>query len=423
MQEKIIEHFIKITRLAHCSQQTEALFSYLVAFGKQRGYEVQSDESKNILIRKGEPKLALQAHYDMVCMGKAPQIETYVEEGWMYAKDSSLGADNGMAIAMMLMWIEQGEALEFLFTADEEIGLVGASNIDLELSASYMLNLDFEDEGIVCIGCAGGADLLAEHTFEKAGAYPYSYELSVSGLEGGHSGVEIHKNIPNAIKILADYLADKSVHIASAQGGERRNSIPSNIVMKLSSAEPLEENHWVKVKKLEEELTVYQSDDLLNLLIDFKHGIHAFNDKFNLPDTSINLAMVDFENGVANIECSSRAMSDEGLAQINAESLKLFEKYNFDAKMEYKYPSWKPEINSFTSAVNDAMIKEFGESKYEAIHAGLECGVLLERYPNIKFASIGPTIISPHSTREKVKLDSVGKIFNVVEEVILGLRV
>ena len=422
MQDKTIDNFIKITKLPHCSQKSDALFDYLVHFAKEQGYEVQSDEVKNILIKKGMPTLALQAHYDMVCMGKAPEIETYVKEGWMYAKESSLGADNGMAIAMMMTLMERGEELEFVLTSDEEIGLVGASAIALELEASYMLNLDFEDEGVVCIGCAGGADLLAEQSFYKSEAYEYNYELSVSGLAGGHSGVEIHKNIPNAIKVLAEYLEGKSVLVASCHGGERRNSIPTNIVMQLSSKEPLEGNHWVKVKLLENHLDVYESDDFLNLLFDFKHGVNSFNDEFNLPDTSINLAIVSFENGKATIESSSRAMSEEGLEEINEKYLQLFEKYNFSSSVEYKYPSWKPEINAFTSAVNDAMIKEFKESKYEAIHAGLECGMLLERYPHMKFASIGPTIVSPHSTHEKVKLDSVGKILKVVEEVALLMK-
>ena len=418
MQDNIIDNFIKITKLPHCSESADALFDYLINFAKEQGYEVQSDKTKNILIKKGNPRLALQAHYDMVCMGKAPQIDTYVKEGWMYAKESSLGADNGMAIAMMMSLMEQGRELEFVLTADEEIGLIGASAIALELSSSYMLNLDFEDEGVVCIGCAGGADLLAEKTFYEDEAFTYNYELSVSGLEGGHSGVEIHKGIPNAIKVLAEYLADKSVKIASCEGGERRNSIPSNVVMKLSSEQPLAGNHWVTVQALDEELKVYESDDLLNLLLEFKHGVLHHNEEFNLPDTSINLALVHFENGSAKIECSSRAMSEEALEEINENYLALFEKHEFSTSVEYKYPSWKPEINSFTSIVNEAMEKEFIESRYEAIHAGLECGVLLERYPNMKFASIGPTIVSPHSTHEKVKLDSVGKIFKVVEEVI-----
>ena len=422
-QKQIIEYFIELTKIPHCSKSTNKLLEFLKNFALDRDYIVEIDEVNNILIKKEgtEPKLALQAHYDMVCMGKAPEIETYIEEGWMYARESSLGADNGMAIAMMMLLMEQGANVEFLLTSDEEIGLVGASAIELELSASYMLNLDSEDEGIVCIGCAGGADLLAQKSFAKAEAYEYSYELMVSGLQGGHSGVEIHKNIPNAIKVLADYLHDKSVKISSCYGGERRNSIPTKIVARLSSKEPLIESDLVKVKALDEPLEVYESDEFLNLIRAFKQGVHTDNEEFNLPDTSINLAIVNFENGEVNIECSSRAMSDEGLEEINSSSLKLFESYGFDALIEYKYPSWRPEINSFTSIVNDAMIKEFGSSRYEAIHAGLECGVLLSHYPDIKFASIGPTIVSPHSTHEKVELESVGKIFRVVEEVVSKL--
>ena len=423
MQNQIIEHFISLTKIPHCSQSTDKLLEFLEQFAKERGYLVEIDEVKNILIKPKEvkPKLALQAHYDMVCMGKAPNIETYIEDGWMYAKDSSLGADNGMAIAMMMTLMEQGVHVEFLLTSDEEIGLVGASAIELELSASFMLNLDFEDEGIVCIGCAGGADLLAEKTFPKAEAYAHNYELLVTGLQGGHSGVEIHKNIPNAIKILADYLRDKSVKIASCHGGERRNSIPTNIVMRLSSTELLEETNLVKIRVIDENIEVYESDAFLNLIMDFKHGVATHNEEFNLPDSSINLALVSFENGEAKIECSSRAMSDEGLEEINKSNLKLFEQYGFKASIEYKYPSWKPEVNEFTSLVHEEMQLVYGKSQYEAIHAGLECGVLLSRYPNIQFASIGPTIVSPHSTHEKIEIDSIGRIFRVVEGVVARL--
>ena len=418
MQEKIINHFISLTKVPHCSQNIGLLYKYLTDFAKNRGYLVESDEAKNILIKKGNPTLALQAHYDMVCMGEAPNIDTYIEEGWMGAKDSSLGADNGIAIAMMMQLMDDGAELEFVLTADEEVGLIGATAIELNVTSKYMLNIDFEDEGIVCIGCAGGADLIATKSFEKVEGYAYNYEVSVLGLAGGHSGVEIHKNIPNAIKILSDYLKDKDVYIASAHGGERRNSIPANVVMELSSKEPLNGNGIVEVKEIEASLTVYRSDDFLNFLDEFKHGIHKFNDEFNLADSSINLAMVSFEKGEVKVECSSRAMDEKGLEAINNGTEKLFNKYGFKSSIEYKYPAWKPEINEFTSSVNRAMIKEFGSSKYEAIHAGLECGVLLEHYPTIKFASIGPTIVSPHSTHEKVKIDSIGKIFAVIQEVI-----
>ena len=424
MNETIIDNFITLTKLPHCSQDADILFNFLVKFGEEKGYHVQSDGVKNILISKGSPKLALQAHYDMVCMGKAPKIETYVKDGWMYAKESSLGADNGMAIAMMMSLMEKGEELEFVLTADEEIGLIGAEAIAFELSSKYMLNIDFEDEGVVCIGCAGGADLIAKQSFyklEEEDAYRYSYEVSVLGLEGGHSGVDIAKNIPNAIKVLVNYLKDETVILSSCKGGERRNSIPANVVMRLSSKNPLKENKWVKVKALEEKLELYDSDDFLTLLQTFKHGVHDFNEAFNLPDTSINLAIVNFEKGQAQIECSSRAMNAEGLEKINSLTLELFQEHNFNTTLEYKYPSWKPEVNSFTSTVNDAMKEVFSKSSYEAIHAGLECGVLLERYPNIKFASIGPTIENPHSTRERVNLESVKKTFEVVEKIIKAL--
>ena len=417
----IIDNFITLTKLPHCSKNAKALFNFIVEYAKERDYVVESDKAENILIRKGHPTLALQAHYDMVCMGKAPNIETYVEEGWMYAKESSLGADNGIAIAMMMTLMEQGEELEFLLTSDEEIGLVGAGKLDFNLSCKYMLNVDFEDEGIVCIGCAGGADIVGTSKFVKTEADTFFYEVSVSGLVGGHSGVDIDKNIPNAIKLLAKYLSDKSVKVHSFEGGERRNSIPANASVVLSSSTELMGDDIVQVQKLDETFEVYESQDFLELLNAFKHGIHDYNDEFNLADTSINLAIVSFENGQAQIDCSSRAMNVEGQKSIDARTVELFEKYGFVTETEDKYSGWKPEINTFTSAVNDAMTEVFGSSKYEAIHAGLECGVILERYPNIKFASIGPNIAFPHSTREKVELASVEKTFKVIERLITKL--
>ena len=425
MYNEIIEYFMIITKLPHCSEKTNALFDYLVVFGKERGYDVFSDEAKNILIRKGKPTLALQAHYDMVCMGKAPNIETYIEEGWMYAKNSSLGADNGIAIAMMMVLMDKGEALEFVLTSDEEVGLVGASEIAFPLYATQMLNIDFEDESIVCIGCAGGADLIAEqknYKLEEEEGYLYNYEVSVRNLDGGHSGVDIDKGIPNAIKIIAEYLHEKEVLLSSCEGGERRNSIPANIIAKLSSKEPLFSNTWVEVKKLDEKLDLYDSADFLELLYAFKTGVHIYNDEFDLPDTSINLALVSFKEGAAKVECSSRSMNAEGLEGINELTEELFQKYGFNSSTEYKYPAWKPEINNFTKYVSDAMQKIFGKSTYEAIHAGLECGLLLERYPDIKFASIGPTIEYPHSTRERVNLESVEKTFNVLKEIIIKTK-
>lgn len=419
----IIDNFITLTKLPHCSSNADALFDFILNYAKEMGYKTEVDEAKNILITKGTPKLVVQAHYDMVCMGKAPNIETYVKDGWMYAKESSLGADNGIAIAMMMELMKRGEELEFVLTADEEIGLIGAGKLAFELSSTYMLNIDFEDEGIVCIGCAGGTDIIGSKSFNKVKGYKYDYEVSITGLDGGHSGVDIDKNIPNAIKLLVEYLKDKDIKLASFFGGERRNSIPSNAIAKLSSSIPLESTGLIVVKLLDEELFCYENEDFLAVLHEFQHGIHDYNNEFDLADTSINLAIVNFEHGVTKVETTSRAMNSIGQNKIDTYAINLFEKYSYDIELEDKYSSWKPEVNEFTTSVNDAMIKVFGKSKYEAIHAGLECGVIGERYPKMKFASIGPNIEFPHSTRERVELASIEKTFEVVEKIIASFKI
>ena len=153
----------------------------------------------------------------MVCMGKAPTIETYEENGWMKAKDSSLGADNGMAIAMMMQLMDEGQELEFLLTSDEEIGLIGANEVAFDLKSKYMLNLDSEDEAEVYIGCAGGVDITAVKQDSYVDAKGECYEVAVKGLVGGHSGVDIDKGIPSAIKVLASYLDENNIKLLVAK--------------------------------------------------------------------------------------------------------------------------------------------------------------------------------------------------------------
>jgi len=422
MQDKILEYFEKITQIPHCSKSAKQLILFIKEFATTRGYSVQIDKAQNILVKKGNPTLAIQAHYDMVCIGTAPQIETYIKDGWMYAKNSSLGADNGIAIAMMMVLMDRGDELEFIFTSDEEIGLIGASDLEFELDSKYMLNIDFEDEAEVCIGCAGGADLLAFGEFDSVEPLNYTYQLSVSGLEGGHSGVDIDKDIPNAIKVLAEYLSDKDIVISSFEGGERRNSIPTHAKAIVSSKEPLIDTNLVEVSSIESSDKFYNSQDLINLLNDFEHRVNSYNSELNIPNTSINLAIIKFDNGKASIESSARAMSAKGLDEICHKNILLLQKYGFDTKEEYKYPSWKPKINEFSKIVSSSMSEVFGKSQYKAIHAGLECGIISKKYPNIKLASIGPNIRYPHSKREKIEIESIFQTFRVVEGIINKLN-
>ena len=418
---QIIEHFKTLTQIPHCSKEADKLFDFLVDFARDRGYKAEVDEVKNIYIFKGEPKLCLQAHYDMVCMGKAPRIETYVEDGWMKARDSSLGADNGMAIAMMMQLMDEGAALEFLLTSDEEIGLIGANEVAFALKSRYMLNLDSEDEAEVYIGCAGGADIVASKKDSYKEGQGACYEVAVKGLAGGHSGVDIDKDIPSAIKVLGAYLfKHKSIQLASIYAGERRNSIPANAVAIVRSKVKLEDEGDVRVRVLNESPDVFkEGKELIELIDIFKHGVHAMNKELGIPDVSINLAIISSdEKGGVSLECSARAMDAEALERVTEETKALFEAYGFSVNIEDKYPAWKPDVSDFTDLVDNAMKMEFGSSRLMAIHAGLECGVIAEKYPHMKFASIGPTIRYPHSTREKVKLDSVEKTFAAVKKIM-----
>ena len=417
----IIEHFQTLTQIPHCSKIADRLLEFLVSFSKERGYDVEVDNVKNIFISKGSPTLCLQAHYDMVCMGKAPVIETYIEEGWMKAKDASLGADNGMAIAMMMQLMDEGKELEFLFTSDEEVGLIGANKVAFDLKSPYMLNLDSEDEAEVYIGCAGGVDITASKQDSYVDGTGTCYEVAVKGLVGGHSGVDIDKGIPSAIKVLGEYLHEHGItQLASMYAGERRNSIPANAVAIVRSESKLENTELVKIRELTERPKVLrEGDKAIEMIHRFKHGVHAQNEELGIPDVSINLAIITAdEKGGLLVETSARAMDAVKLENISQETLAFFKAYGFRVKLEDKYPAWKPDISDFTNLVSQEMQSVFGKTKMMAIHAGLECGVIAEKYPAMKFASIGPTIRYPHSTREMVDLESVERTFEVLQRII-----
>lgn len=415
---RIIEHFKTIAKIPHCSKHTKALRDFLVDFGKQHGYNTEVDSVDNILIHKGKPRLALQAHYDMVCMGDAPNIEVYQENGWLKAKNSSLGADNGIAIAMMMVLIEDGYELEFLLTSDEEIGLIGANGVEFELKSKYMLNLDSESEGEVYIGCAGGIDIKAAKSIKTISNDLDCYEVSISDLPGGHSGVDIDKNIPNAIMQLTQFLHEQDVSLISISGGERINSIPANAKAVISGKNiELLKSDNVTITQIENRSYKFE-ESIISHIAAFQHGILKFNDDLGIPQISQNLAIVDFQEDVLTIEVSVRAMSIEELnlqAKVTAD---YFRDAGFEVDKKDKYPAWNPEENNFTALSAKCIHKVFGKSTYKAIHAGLECGILKQKYPHMLFASIGPTIIYPHSTREAVNLESIEKTLEVLKKII-----
>ena len=412
----IIDIFLQITKISRCSFKTEKMRKFLMQKSKEYGYIVEVDKSGNILAKKGNPKICFQAHYDMVCVGDAPKIEPIIEGNILRAKNSSLGADNGIAIAMMLKLMQEGAEAEFLFTNDEEVGLIGAANLSLNVSGPYMLNLDSEDEKEVFIGCAGGVDINLSKELEALEINGNFYELSINNLPGGHSGVDIDKNIPNAIVELAKYINKYDLKVVSFNGGERINSIPANAKAIVASKKELSSSNIVSVKKLNNtfEVTNFNIKDLLNI----PNGVIEFNKEFNVVESSANLALVNINNNHANIELSLRSLDNKKLEDL-ANSIKLnYQNLGYKVELNDKYPGWKPEINEFTKLVESAVKKVYGSCETKVIHAGLECGLLTKKLPNIKIASIGPNIRYPHSIREYVEIDSVYKTFDVVKEVL-----
>ena len=250
------------------------------------------------------------------------------------------------------------------------------------------------------------------------------YEVAVKGLVGGHSGVDIDKGIPSAIKVLGEYLYGHGItQLASMYAGERRNSIPANAVAIVRSESKLENTDMVQVRELTERPKVLsKGKKTIEMIHTFKHGVHAQNKELGIPDVSINLAIITAdEKGGLLIETSARAMGAEKLENLSNETLDFFKSYGFEVQLEDKYPAWKPDISDFTNLVSDEMKSVFGKTKMMAIHAGLECGVIAEKYPAMKFASIGPTIRYPHSTREMVHLESVTRTFEVLKKIIQSI--
>ena len=403
-----LEIFKEICKIPHCSYNAQALKTYLQEFAKRYDYEVECDKAGNILCHKIGSNITLQSHYDMVCIGEYKEMKLYEKEiegnKWLCAKDSTLGADNGIGIALTLKMMAEGKRVDALFTADEEVGLEGARALELKVQTPYLLNIDSEDEGVVTLGCAGGVDVKVLIPITRVTKIGTSREVEFSGEEflGGHSGVDIHLNIKNAIKELSFFL---ECNFMSIEGGERRNSIA-----KRARAE-------VYISEGEEEVVVIKnSKAIITALKVFTHGVREYNSELDIVETSINLAMIKTHKDFVEINLSLRSMDDEKLKALLKETRDYFEGMLEGSIVsdEGYYAPWKPVENEFVKLVVTANEKVFEKVTLGGIHAGLECGILGEKMPDLQMASIGPNIIYPHSTREAVEIASVERIEKVL---------
>ncbi|MDY5466997.1 MAG: M20/M25/M40 family metallo-hydrolase [Campylobacter sp.] len=493
---RYLGYFEQICSIPHCSYQAQKLGEFLLEFSKSRGFEAKIDENFNIHAIKGKPKICLQAHYDMVCVGEAPKIELENNGEFLSAKNSTLGADNGIGLAIIMDIMDEAQDLEVLFTSDEEVGLIGANAFAGEICAPALLNLDSEDDSEVIIGCAGG--LLAEFRREfepcelglgelfsssvsehlstrllfNEGSHSTSaenstqnssnlnanyYELSCQGLEGGHSGMQIAKNIPNAIKELAHFAKNHSANILAMSGGDRDNAIPTWAKALVSASSKLQSKGLVKAKKLDslgaKELFAKLCDDdvkntiimkansadftrnsripLLNdFLLALPHGVLGWDEGLGLPKTSANLAIVrtrltskDENARIAfSVQIYARSSSQAELAKLKNSYEAISELAGFQSSFGPSSMPWEPEQSEFATSVLNALQKYRPDAKITAIHAGLECGCLSakmkQKGKKLVACSIGPNISGAHTINERCDIKSAQIIAQVLRDLL-----
>lgn len=470
--ERLWYYFAEVLKIPRPSKKEEKIIGYLLDFGKNHGLETIKDEVGNIVIRmpgssglQNAPYLCLQGHVDMVCEKDAEvvhdfdkdPIQAYVEDGWLKARGTTLGADNGIAIATMLALLEAKDIahgpLECLFTIDEETGLTGAFGLDPDmLKSRTLLNLDSEDDGEFFIGCAGGKDTVIEMTVQKE-AVPAGYNalrMKVSGLQGGHSGDDIHRNRGNANKILNRFLweaNDKySIRLSSFEGGNLRNAIAREAVgiflapiahipaimkdcgeylkavrFEFRVSEPDLKIEIGEFDTPEYVLAKTTQDNLLNSLYACPHGVIAWSQDIpNFVETSTNLASVKMQNGKIKIATSQRSSIEtakDDIANMVASAFRMT-----GAQIEHSdgYPGWAPNPHS---KVLDLCVKSyedlFGQKPVvRAIHAGLECGLIGDKYPGMDMISFGPTMRGVHSPSEKLEISTVEKFWVLTLDIL-----
>lgn len=475
--QPLFNYFEEICQVPRPSKKEEKIRKFLLGFAEKNNLAAKTDKAGNVLIskpaipgRENSPTVILQTHMDMVCEKNSDKqfdfnndaIEPLIENGWVKANGTTLGADCGIGIAAQMAVLTSNEIkhgpLECLITVDEETGLTGAFALEPGFMAgSVLLNLDSEDEGEIFIGCAGGIDTLISLTYEKQPVPENSVALkiSVSGLLGGHSGDDIHKNRGNAIKILNRFLwkatREFSVELAELDGGNLRNAIareafaiivvPKNEKDKLLAAFEqfagkmkfeFEHNEpKLKLKADETPLPRFIVDEttqknLLNALYACPHGILEMSTRMEgMVETSTNLASVKFaEENKIRITTSQRSEL-ESRKYFAAEMVhSVFELAGGEVTHSDGYPGWTPNPDSKILETTVASYKKlFGtEPIVRSIHAGLECGLFLEKYPNLDMVSFGPTIKGAHSPDERLDIHTTEKFWKHLVDVLESIE-
>ncbi len=471
--QPLFGYFEDICQVPRPSKKEEKIRQFLLGFAKKNGLKAKRDEIGNVLIskpaipgRENAPTVILQTHMDMVCEKNSDKefdfetdaIEPVITDGWVKANGTTLGADCGIGIAAQLAVLTSNDIkhgpLECLITVDEETGLTGAFALEPGfMSGKILLNLDSEDEGEIFIGCAGGIDTMAEFRYQKEQVFEESVALKikVSGLQGGHSGDDIHKNRGNAIKILTRFLwnaiREFDLRLADFNGGNLRNAIAreaSAIVlipgkdkqMLLSCFEKYTSDLEFEYERNEPglKLGITETGDpgfvvdstsqnkLLDALYACPHGVLEMSTRMEgMVETSTNLASVKFlEDGRILVTTSQRSELEtrKNFAAEMVES--VFQLAGAKVSHSDGYPGWTPNPDSKTLDIAvESYKKLFGvKPVVRSIHAGLECGLFLEKYPELDMVSFGPTIKGAHSPDERLDIKTTGKFWKHLVDVL-----
>ena len=480
MKNKVFDIFAEICKVPRPSKHEEQISRWLQEWAKAHGIECFADEAMNVIMRvpatpgyEDHEGVILQAHMDMVCEKNGDvehdfmtyPIETYVDGEWLKAKGTTLGGDDGIGISMALAAITDPElqhpAIECLFTVDEETGLTGAMKLqDGVLRHKKLINLDSEDDGQIFIGCAGGIDTLAKMHYEAIDKSQISnlksqiaIRLSVTGLQGGHSGDDINKGRANANQLIVWFLArilpQTDVQVASINGGNLRNAIAREaeavitVPMAYKEQIRIEWNRFVaqmegvfgeveKEMRMELETTdmperfipAEKAYRLIMALCECPHGMIAMSQDIpGLVETSTNLASIKMKEGYVEINTSQRSSKEEAKHHLKwvveqALAMACDEVTHGDG-----YPGWAPNTNSpLLEVVQKAYTDLYkSEPKVLAIHAGLECGLFLEKYPYLDMVSIGPQMYGVHSPQERLSIPSTERCYEWLCQILKTL--
>ncbi|HHE07687.1 MAG TPA: aminoacyl-histidine dipeptidase [Chlorobaculum parvum] len=468
-------HFYRLTQIPRPSGHEQQVREYVADFGRSLGLESAIDEAGNVIIRKPATKgmvhhrgVILQAHLDMVPQKNSDSdhvferdpLDVFIDNGWVRARGTTLGADNGIGVAAVMAVLESESIahgpLEALFTANEEAGMTGAMGLNPELlNGEILLNLDSEDEGELFIGCAGGLDgtMSISYCEELVPSDFTGFELRVSGLKGGHSGLDIHLGRGNANKIMnrllqagRDCCASK---LASIDGGSLRNAIPREafalvavpsdrmehfietlqqlgvtITNELAESDP---GLLIGILPVDAPATVIDNESFerfLQAVADCPNGVMRMSGEIKgMVETSNNLARVQSTDGVISVECLLRSSVDSSLEALATSIRSVAERLRASASFGGGYPGWKPDPDSPILKLMRRLYEErFGAApEVKAIHAGLECGIIGSSYPALDMISFGPTIRFPHSPDEKIECASVPKFWDFLVDVLAGI--